>query len=256
MDALLRGRVDAGRPSDGELGLGSGLQGGHQMVSLKISSSSNGSAWQRTLTLTLTQVSVKIELEQWIHVAATYDGNMINMYINGSHKGFIEWPTTEEESETMHTKGDVMIGAIPGKYAFDGFIDEVRLWDKCLHEDDIKAKMNVSYSDPITNNLLGQWTFNEGSGEEVIDSSGSRNHAHFERYAGGVELRRVQSRRPKLEAIKTEREKHIDANFEKLQEWKREFEATNGRAPNMADMALADPEITAMARRLGEFGME
>jgi len=212
--------------------VGAWTQGGHQMV------------------------SVKIELEQWIHVAATYDGNMINMYINGSHKGFIEWPTTEEESETMHTKGDVMIGAIPGKYAFDGFIDEVRLWDKCLHEDDIKAKMNVSYSDPITNNLLGQWTFNEGSGEEVIDSSGSRNHAHFERYAGGVELRRVQSRRPKLEAIKTEREKHIDANFEKLQEWKREFEATNGRAPNMADMALADPEITAMARRLGEFGME
>jgi len=200
--------------------------------------------------------SVKIELEQWIHVAATYNGSEINMYINGSLKATTEWATTEEEAEAMHTKGDVMIGGLPGKYAWDGFIDEVRLWDKCLHEDEIKPKMNQSYTDPITHNLLGQWTFNEGSGEEIIDSSGSRNHARFERYAGGVELRRVQSRKPKLEAIKTEREKHIDANFEKLHAWKAEFEATNGRPPNMADMALADPEVTALARRLGEFGTD
>ena len=43
--------------------------------------------------------------------------------------------------------------------------------------------------------LVGQWTFNEGAGEGVIDSSGNRNHGSYEKYAGGVELRRVQSRR-------------------------------------------------------------
>eukprot|EP00966_Prymnesium_polylepis_P088786 2054669-Prymnesium_polylepis.1 len=30
----------------------------------------------------------------------------------------------------------------------------------------------------------------EGAGEVIVDSSGHRNHALFERYAGGVELRR------------------------------------------------------------------
>ena len=90
----------------------------------------------------------------------------------------------------------------------------------------------------------------------MIDSSGSRNHASFERYAGGVELRRVQSKRPKIAPTQTEREKHIEANFEKVQAFKRDFELRNGRLPSFAEMALADKEIADMARRLGEFGMD
>ena len=89
----------------------------------------------------------------------------------------------------------------------------------------------------------------------VIDSSGARNHASFDRYAGGVELRRVQSRRPHLEAFKTEREKHIDQNFEMLQAWKDEFERDNGRAPTKAEIMM-HPEMGAVARRLGEFGVD
>ena len=51
--------------------------------------------------------------------------------------------------------------------------------------------------------------------------------------------------------MRTEREKHIDANFMKLQGWKRAFEERNGRAPNKADIML-DEDIKAIARRLGE----
>ena len=68
-------------------------------------------------------------------------------------------------------------------------------------------------------------------------------------------MRRVQSRRPFLEPIKTEREKHIDQNFEKLQAWKDEFELRNGRAPTKAEIMM-DPEMGAVARRLGEFGTD
>jgi hypothetical protein len=198
----------------------------------------------------------KVELNEWMHVACTYDGADIRIYVNGQLKHFIDWAMTEEEAETLHTKGDFMIGGMPGKYAFDGLVDDVRLWDICVPEEQIKERMNTPYTNPITDHLLGQWTFNEGAGDMILDSSGSRNHAVFDKYAGGVELRRVQSLRPKIELIMNEREKHIDANFQKLQEWKNDFEARNGRPPAKADLIFADAEISALARRLGEFGID
>ena len=204
-------------------------------------------------------VGARIELETWVHVAATYDGHTIQIFVNGSSAGektVIEWDTSEEEAELMHTKGNVMIGGMPGKYAFDGMIDECRLWDVCRNEEEIKEYMNKPATNPRTPGLLGQWTFNEGSGDLIIDSSGQKNHATFDRYAGGIELRRVQSRRPFLEVTKSEREKHIEENFNKLQAWKNEFEEKNGRPANKADMLLAGEEISGLARRLGVFEVE
>ena len=96
-----------------------------------------------------------------------------------------DWPMTEEECETLHSKGDVSIGGIVGKYAWDGYIDECRLWGSARTEQQIKDNMNVPIAER-TPTLLGQWTFNEGSGEAIIDSSGFRNHAIFERYATAV----------------------------------------------------------------------
>ena len=199
--------------------------------------------------------SAKIELETWIHAAATYDGTNIKLFINGQLKETKEWPITEEEAETLHSKGDLLIGGMPGKYAFDGLIDECRVWDTCRLDDDVKTFMNAPCCDPRMRSLIGQYTFNEGSGDLIIDSSFWKNHASYDRYAGGVELRRVQSKRPHLEPTKTEREKHIDAQFQKLADWKRKFEDVNGRPASKAEI-LMDPEMGDIARRLGEFGME
>jgi hypothetical protein len=108
----------------------------------------------------------------------------------------------------------------------------------------------------LRRDLLGQWTFNEGSGETVVDSGGARNHGSFERYAGGVELRRVMSDRGTIAPYKSAAERYIEEQYDKLHAWKKKFHADNGRAPGMADMMLAGPEIAGVARRLGEFGME
>jgi hypothetical protein len=125
-------------------------------------------------------------------------------------------PMTDEMAETFHTKGDVCIGGIKDKLAFDGKIDLCRLWDVVRTEDEIKANMNTTYSHPITQHLLGQWTFNEGSGETVVDSGGARNHGSFERYAGGVELRRVMSDRGTIAPYKSAAERYIEEQYDKL----------------------------------------
>ena len=36
----------------------------------------------------------------------------------------------EETAESLHYKGDLQIGGVPGKYAFDGMVDEVTNWRK------------------------------------------------------------------------------------------------------------------------------
>jgi len=145
------------------------------------------------------------------------------------------------------------IGGVPGKFGWDGFLDEARLWDHARAEEQIREMINTTCVAGAANaaGLVAQWTFNEGSGEMVVDSSNNKNHGSFDRYAGGVELRRVQSSRPQIEFLRTEREKHIDANFIKLQKWKKGFEDRNGRQPTKADMML-DGEVKDLARRLGE----
>ena len=51
-----------------------------------------------------------------------------------------------EEEATVeagwHSKGDLCVGGLPGKYAWDGFIDEVRLWNVARNADEVKEFMN------------------------------------------------------------------------------------------------------------------
>ena len=167
-----------------------------------------------------------------------------------------------EEEATVeagwHSKGDLCVGGLPGKYAWDGFIDEVRLWNVSRNADEVKEFMNDTSVAPMvgtTPNLVGQWTFNEGAGESVIDTSGNKNHGSYDKYAGGVEMRRVQSRRPKLAPEITASERIIDEQFLKLQAWRKEFEKNHSREATKADIILADPEILGIARRLGAFDL-
>jgi hypothetical protein len=207
------------------------------------------------------EVNVTVEKDTWYHVVGTYDGKEVRIYLNGTLGGTFEWTVGEEEATIeagFHSKGDLLVGGLPGKYAWDGFIDEVRLWNVSRNADEVKEFMNDTSVAPMvgtTPNLVGQWTFNEGAGESVIDTSGNKNHGSYDKYAGGVEMRRVQSRRPKLAPEITASERIIDEQFLKLQAWRKEFEKNHSREATKADIILADPEILGIARRLGAFDL-
>jgi hypothetical protein len=90
-----------------------------------------------------TQSTSAVELNQWSHVVVTWDGSVVKYYINGDHL------VGEDKSATGAPKTnsyDMHIGADPqsARYRFTGKIDEVRIHNRVLSSEEIKASYNNS----------------------------------------------------------------------------------------------------------------
>jgi hypothetical protein len=81
----------------------------------------------------------------WTHVAATYDGSTVRMFVNGVQTG-----TASISGSLNVTTGPLRIGgnAVWGEY-FSGRIDEVRVYNRALTAAEIQTDMNTSISPPI-----------------------------------------------------------------------------------------------------------
>jgi glucose/arabinose dehydrogenase/PKD repeat protein len=81
-----------------------------------------------------------LPLNAWTHLAATYDGANLRLYVNGA------LVATKAASGPMpNTANPLRIGgnAIWGEY-FSGLIDEVRVYNRALSEAEVKADMQVA----------------------------------------------------------------------------------------------------------------
>jgi hypothetical protein len=105
----------------------------------------------------------------WYHVAGTYDGSALRVYVNG-----------EQFAETAYT-GEIKPATRPfyiGRdsyiinHLFDGMIAEVRLWNVARSSAELQATMyrRLSGSEP---GLVGYWPLSEGSGTVTYDYSGN-----------------------------------------------------------------------------------
>jgi hypothetical protein len=85
---------------------------------------------------------------QWHHVAATWDGSNIKLYVDGSQVAAVSYIGTYSDPGK-----NTFIGAInhltPAYSYFDGLIDEVRIWETAhppLHVDDDGAQYATPYT--------------------------------------------------------------------------------------------------------------
>jgi len=189
-------------------------------------------------------VVMRIPLEEWSHIACTFDGKTLSAYRNGKRVDFINIEVPPEEL-SIQSNQDFHAGANPGRYGWDGLVDCVRVWGKRLVWEEVRSVMNNAH---VTGDseLLGQWTCSEGAGLTCFDSSGMNNHATLE---GGVV--RVQCTRDFVPPIMTASEKHVDSLYLQLREWKIVFEKREGRQAKKADLLLAPAHIRRLAQRLG-----
>jgi len=195
-----------------------------------------------------TAALARVHPGEWSHVAATYDGKTLVTYVNGRRADYIS-PDPPIEVVNHPKEGDLWVGGIGGKYAFDGLIDAVRVWSVALSWEDIRDRMNDTLHGSEHPTLIGQWSCNEGAGELCVDSSSKQNHATLE-----GDVARIMCTRDHVAPHKTISEVHVEQSFDKLRKWRIDFEKRAGREVTAADLLLADDEIRKTARRLGLLG--
>jgi ABC-type phosphate transport system substrate-binding protein len=83
--------------------------------------------------------SSPIPINVWTHLAATYDGTSLRLFVNG-----VEVDNTLLGSAITTSAGALRIGgnAINGQY-FRGLIDDVRIYNRALSATEIQADMNT-----------------------------------------------------------------------------------------------------------------
>ncbi|MBP0011132.1 LamG-like jellyroll fold domain-containing protein [Roseofilum sp. Belize Diploria] len=115
-----------------------------------------------------------VELNTWTHVAATYDGSTMKLYINGEPSG-----NPVPSKILINSQYPLRIGAgitegNPG-FFFNGKIAEVRLWDKARSQEEIQELMHQRLTGSEAG-LVGYWPLDAGSGTTVTDKSGHGNN--------------------------------------------------------------------------------
>ncbi len=98
--------------------------------------SGNGSAY--------TSVAAPVEADVWVHVAATYDGATLTLYIDGSEAGSVDAPTPWDSGENLFIGGDPGCG---GRNWYTGAVDDLWIFDHVLSEGEVMGLMSA---EPLT----------------------------------------------------------------------------------------------------------
>ena len=110
-----------------------GMQGGEPDAPLVAGNfvfavrTSNGSAY--------TGVSEPAGTDEWIHLAATYDGTALTLYIDGEESNSVETSDVPFDSqEKLHIGGDPGCG---GRSWYTGLLDDARIYNRALTKNEI-----------------------------------------------------------------------------------------------------------------------
>ena len=86
-----------------------------------------------------------IEMGQWQHIAITYDGSgkagNIKIYVNGELRSHGVQHKAGHLKSTMKNKMPFRIGGRTGESFFKGKLDDVRIYDRALKQEEIKVAM-------------------------------------------------------------------------------------------------------------------
>ncbi|MCF6342631.1 MAG: LamG domain-containing protein [Bacteroidales bacterium] len=115
-----------------------------------------------------------VSLNSWQHIAATYDGNGdVHVYIDGVEQTLSGIsPSGNIDDNSLD---DLFIGeSFYQNRAFDGNIDEVRIWTIVLDSSSIRENIYRTLSGNETG-LVSHWQFNEYSGPTAYDLVGGND---------------------------------------------------------------------------------
>lgn len=116
-------------------------------------------------------------LNTWNHVAGTYDGDSVRVFINGIQRGATSLPHGMIQGLAYPIRIGALSDQAQGMGRFwAGQIDEVRIWDRALDTAEINAKRFYHLDPTQETGLVGNWRFNAGSGTSVVDQTANTNN--------------------------------------------------------------------------------
>jgi len=104
---------------------------------------------------------------KWMHIAGTYDGDTMKLYLNGELLN-----TRIPNGGLFHPDGDFYFSSSGSP--FDGKMEEVRLWSIARTEQEIRENMYLPLSGNETG-LVSYWQFNDGSGDTLVEPVSDNN---------------------------------------------------------------------------------
>lgn len=116
-----------------------------------------------TLSLTTTDI---VHLNEWTHVAATYDGSFGRVYING-----IEIASQAATGDVTDNTGNMFIGSNPdragqgGRFPLVGELDKTRFWNVTRTAREIVENINSDLTTGI--GLVASYDFNQPVGASI-----------------------------------------------------------------------------------------
>ena len=123
----------------------------------------------------------------WYHIAAVWDGQDMNLYING-----VLDPNSSSSNQSAGTNtNNLTIGADSSNY-FSGDIDEVRVWNIAREQGDIRETMCQKTTSDYSNfsNLMGCWRFDEETASPTCpDYSNNDNDGTMDESPGFGDIR-------------------------------------------------------------------
>ena len=78
-------------------------------------------------------------INEWVHVAAVYDGKEHAVYINGEKDAGVA-----KKGQIRSVDRHLEMGWVDNDRYFDGLIDEVKLWGRALSKDELKASATLA----------------------------------------------------------------------------------------------------------------
>lgn len=116
-------------------------------------------------------VSNRVLDTDWHHVAMTYDGSEMKIYLDG-----LQRTSTPNTGDLRSSTSDVYIGKQTTSKPFTGIIDEMLMYERALTETEI-LQIYGSTPDPGSgeNALVSYWNLNENTGTIANDSLGGNN---------------------------------------------------------------------------------
>jgi hypothetical protein len=95
----------------------------------------------------------------WAHLAATYDGADLRLYVDGTQVASqTQTGLIESSTNPLHLGGDEFFGQF-----FDGVMDEVRIYNRALSASEIQADMSLPVSMTIPPSRLAITNVSSGS---------------------------------------------------------------------------------------------